>query len=58
MANVGIAVAAVAATSIASARPVAGVLDRGEAEYHSPARFATGATERELDQLAPGLDDS
>jgi hypothetical protein len=36
MANVGIAVAAVAAITIASGgQAVAGVLDRGEAEYHS-----------------------
>ena len=56
VANVGIAVAAVAAITIVSGgQTVAEVLDPGKADItHHHARFATVATERELDQLAPG----
>ena len=55
MANVGIAVAAIAAITIVSGgQTVAEVLDPGKADITHHARLATVATERELDQLAPG----
>ena len=55
MANVGIAVAAIAATTIVSGGQTlaAEVLDPGKAEYHSSCAPCHGSEERELGQLAP-----
>jgi mono/diheme cytochrome c family protein len=56
MANVGIAVAAVAAITIASGgQAVAGVLDRGEPEYHSSCAPCHGSDGKGAGPVSAGL---
>ena len=56
MANVGIAVAAIAAITVASGgQTVAGVLDRGKAEYHSSCAPCHGSDGKGTGPVSAGL---
>ena len=56
MANVGIAAAAIAAITIASGgQTVAGVLDRGKAEYHSSCAPCHGSDGKGTGPVSAGL---